>query len=891
MPPPGSPLLPPDPPSPLGPHGFPLDSVPMGIALSQGGLYLQVNAAFLRLFGLETASEILGRPFLDTIEPGQRDLLRRRNQERERTGSGPVEYETLGLRKDGTAFPMQVHVSSIPLTRGVGTLAFLTDISERKAVEARLLDSEERFRAYVEQSIDVIFTLDAQGTFTFVSPAWERHFGYSPGEVLGRSFAPFVHPEDVEPCLQYLLRVLSTGHPETSPPYRVRHADGSWRRFVANGSAMASPGGGPVFLGVAHDITEEHAAQEALRKERKNAERYLGVAQVILVAFDAEARITLLNGKGHAVLGYAEGELIGRDWFRVCLPPEEYEPVVGVYRRILAGEVEALEYYENHILRKDGEPRLIAWHNAVIRDEEGRITGIISSGEDITERRQAEAALRENEEQLRVIFSASDAGIIMVSDQGVITFANQGMADLFGMTVQEVIGTTYPSHLHESEKQTGDARMRRIITGEIQSVSVERKYIRADGTTFWGHLSGRRMEHPDGSLRALIGIITDVSKRREAEEQQRLLQAQLHQAQKMESLGSLAGGVAHDMNNVLAAILGYASAHIEDQPPGSPTQKAFGTIIRAAERGGNMIKSLLSFARQNATEEQDLDLNAILREEVQLLERTTLSKVHLIMDLQEQLQTIRGDPGALTHAVMNLCVNAVDAMPENGTLTLRTRNLDHGRIEVQVRDTGTGMPQEVLDKALDPFFTTKEVGKGTGLGLSIVYSTVKTHHGEMDIQSAPGQGTCVTLRFPASASAGPARPADPAEEAEQIPPHGSLNVLIVDDDPDILSSMQGMLDRLGHWALLARGGEEALELVEAGLKIDVIILDMNMPGLGGIGTLPRLRARLPRVPVLLVTGRADQTAQDLARAHPFVTLLPKPFGMKELQAHLAFQVG
>ena len=865
--------------------GLSLDAMPIATAVSQSGVYLKANEAFLKLFGHEQEGEILGRPLLGHIALPQRDFVRAVNQDRERTGLGPTDYETLGLRKDGSTFPMQVQVSRLPLASGTGTLACITNISDRRQFEARLLESEEKFRTYVEQSIDVIFTLDAQGTFTFVSPAWERHFGFPASAVLGRSFDLFVHPDDVDPCTQYLLRLLTTGQAETSPEYRVKHADGSWRRFVANGSIMPAPGGGTLFLGVAHDITEEHVAKEALLRERQRAERYLSVAQVILVAFDAEARITLLNRKGYEVLGYELGELDGQDWFRVCLPPEEYEPVLSVYRRVMAGDLAQVEYNENPVVRKDGERRLIAWNNAMIKDAEGRSVGMLSSGVDITERRAAEQALRENEEKLRVIFEASDAGIILVSGQGVITFANQGMADLFGITIQEVVGTTYPSHLHDSEKQTGDLRMRMIITGEIQSVSVERKYLRSDGSTFWGHLSGRRLENPDGSLNTLIGIITDVTKRREAEEQQQFLQAQLHQAQKLESLGSLAGGMAHDMNNVLAAVLGLASAHIEDQPPGSPTEKAFETIIKAAERGGNMLKSLLNFARQSSVEEQDVDLNGLLQEEVRLLEHTTLSRVRLVMDLDPGLKLIRGDAGALTHAFMNVCVNAVDAMSGDGTLTLRTRNLGPDRIEVQAQDTGTGMPKEILGKALDPFFTTKEVGKGTGLGLSIVYSTVKNHHGEMELQSEPGKGTCVIMRFPALEV--PSQPTEAYGATGSLSRMGSLDVLLVDDDELIQSSMQGMLQRLGHRVTLARRGEEALALLAAGLNPEVVILDVNMPGLGGAGTLPRLRALRPSLPVLLATGRADQTAQDLVQGHPFVTLLSKPFGMKELQAQLA----
>jgi len=625
---------------------------------------------------------------------------------------------------------------------------------------------------------------------------------------------------------------------------------------------------------------ERRQAEAALREsEAAHRHQFSDNSSVMLMIDPEDGRILDANRAAAAFYGYAPERMLELHITDInTLPEAELRRITAAIR-----EDEGARFEFQHRLA-DGSLREVEVSTSRVLAGHRRV--LYSIIHDITERKQAEALLRENEAKLRTIFEASEAGIILVSDRGEISFANRRMAEMFGMPMEQLIGTTYPEHLHPSEKQIADARMRMIITGEIDLVSVERKYLRADGSTFWGHLSGRRQENPDGSLHTLVGIITDVTKRREAEEQQQLLQAQLHQAQKLESLGSLAGGVAHDMNNVLGAILGLASAHVESQPPGSPAQQAFGTIIKAAERGGNMLKGLLSFARQNAVgEQQDLDLNAIMRDEVRLLERTTLSKVRLIMDLDPGLHLIQGDAGALTHALMNLCVNAVDAMPENGTLTLRTRNLPGRWVEVQVQDTGTGMPKAVLDRALDPFFTTKEVGKGTGLGLPIVYSTVKTHQGELELRSEPGQGTCVVLRFPVSA--GPARPAESSGGYRILPFDGSLEVLLVDDDELIQNSMLGMLELLGHRPCLAASGEEALARVEGGLQPDVVILDMNMPGIGGVGTLPRLRALLPTVPVLLTTGRADQVAQDLVTAHPHVTLLSKPFGMKELQAHLA----
>jgi signal transduction histidine kinase/ABC-type amino acid transport substrate-binding protein len=389
----------------------------------------------------------------------------------------------------------------------------------------------------------------------------------------------------------------------------------------------------------------------------------------------------------------------------------------------------------------------------------------------------------------------------------------------------------------------------------------------------------KRLE--DGSI-CWDGIEFIITERKQAESEQVQLQAQLMQAQKMESLGTLAGGVAHDMNNVLGAILALASANLESQPADSPARSAFATIAQAAVRGGKMVRSLLSFARQSPAETSQLDFNALLRDEVGLLEHTTLSRVRLVLDLEPGLRPIRGDANALSHCLMNLCVNAVDAMPDNGTLILRTLNLDLDRIEVQVEDTGCGMTEEVRSRALDPFFTTKTQGKGTGLGLSLVYSAVKAHQGEMEIESEPGRGTRVKLRFPVCV---PSAQASEAPAAAPAAPPRALTVLLVDDDELIRSSMEEVLGCLGHQVISALSGEEALERLEA-CHPDVVIMDVNMPGLGGAGTLPRLRSLRPEMPVILATGRADQAVLALIEGHSRVSLLSKPFSMAELQRHL-----
>lgn len=492
-------------------------------------------------------------------------------------------------------------------------------------------------------------------------------------------------------------------------------------------------------------------------------------------------------------------------------------------------------------------------------------------------RGQAEESLRETEAQNRALISAIPDLVFTNRRDGEFLAVHASKAEQLLMPPEAFLHKRIPEIL---PSPLADRLLRAfedaLDSGEVQELNY---------TLFMGgqerYFEARVVPRTGDTL---ITIVRDVTDRQLAEEAQRRLAAQLQQAQKMESLGSLAGGVAHDMNNVLGAILGLASAHLETQPPGSPAYRAFDTISQAAERGGKMVKSLLSFARQSPVETLELDLNAVLREEVRMLERTTLSRIRLEMDLAPDLRPIRGDANALTHAFMNLCVNAVDAMPEGGTLTLRTRNVDDDGVEVLVEDTGAGMSPEVLERALDPFFTTKASGKGTGLGLSMVYSTLKAHQGRMDLQSEAGRGTRVRMRFPACEA--PTQATETAGEAPPAPSRRERTVLVVDDDELVRSSMEALLEALGHRAITTSSGEEALEKLKAGLDPEVVILDMNMPGLGGAETLPRLRALRPAVPIFLATGRADQSALDLIEAHPGVTLLSKPFSMKDLQFHL-----
>ena len=494
---------------------------------------------------------------------------------------------------------------------------------------------------------------------------------------------------------------------------------------------------------------------------------------------------------------------------------------------------------------------------------------------DLTVIVEAETALRESEAHHRELIEILGEGIAITNPQETIILANPVAERIFGTPPGRLVGRNLHEFLDPSEwnRVTGQTALRL----EGQTSSYQLRIRRMDGLVRTLQLTATPRKDSQGEIVGSLAVFRDITDDLRHEEALRL-------SQKIESLGNLAGGLAHDMNNVLGAILGLATTNLDLQPEGSRLHSTFQTITKACLRGRNMVKSLLDFARKDMTGERSVSLNHLVQEEAHLLERTIPANIVIQLDLAPEVGTILGDPDALSLVLMNLCMNAVDAMPEGGSLTLGTRNQPDGRVLLAVADTGSGMSPETLEHAIEPFYTTKPQGKGTGLGLSLAYSTVKAHHGELSIQSRLGQGTTVEMRFqPVLAQAEAAT----REEGEATQPGASCRILLVDDDELIQSSVSAQLEAMGHEATVTSSGEQAMELVDQGFQPDVVILDMNMPGWGGARTLPRLRAALPEVPILLSTGRADQRALDLARAIQGVTILAKPFSFRELQATFA----
>lgn len=489
--------------------------------------------------------------------------------------------------------------------------------------------------------------------------------------------------------------------------------------------------------------------------------------------------------------------------------------------------------------------------------------------------------LLESEQRFRAVLEGLPVPVYL--QQGMrLAYANPAGAALFDVSAPEqLLERDVLDFVHPDFRAEVVDRVRTVLESGQRVPRVEQTLLRQDGTSFSAEVEGIPVSL--GGQAAILLFVQDLTERQREDGERRRMEDELQHAQRLESLGHLAGGVAHDMNNVLAAILGLGTTLRAKSGADAGQAKAMDIIVHAAERGRELVKGLTDFARKGLKEHRAVDLNEVVRSEAALLNRTTLQKVEVVLDLAEPLPPVLGDPHALGNALMNLCVNALDAMPEGGALTVSTRVLDVGLVELEVTDTGEGMAPAVAARALEPFYTTKPVGQGTGLGLSAVYGTVKAHGGQMRIESQPGEGARVSIQLPCMSSVPPEAPGPPSSEASVH----LLRILLVDDDELVRGTVPQMLELLGHTVETAPGGAEALARLERGPDFDGVILDLNMPGMNGTETLRRLRHLHPDLPVLIASGFKDADVDRILTRFVHVDVLMKPYTLGEIREALA----
>ncbi|GAB6842414.1 PAS domain S-box-containing protein [Methylorubrum rhodinum] len=463
-----------------------------------------------------------------------------------------------------------------------------------------------------------------------------------------------------------------------------------------------------------------------------------------------------------------------------------------------------------------------------------------------------------------------------------IVFVNQAFLTMTGYEKSEVVGRNCRFLQGPDTDPAAKARLRAAIDRR-EDISLELINHRKDGSAFWNALFVSPVYNAAGQLVYFFGSQLDITRRKQAEES-------LSHAQKMEALGQLTGGIAHDFNNLLQVILGYADSLATnlERPDADRARmgRAVGNIREAAERASTLTAQLLSFARKQRLEGRTLSLNKLVEEMRQLAGRTLGEAITIETDLAPGLWPCRLDPTQAEVALLNILINARDAMPEGGRVTIATRNREPNSpggsrcVAVEITDTGTGIPSDVLARVMDPFFTTKEEGKGTGLGLSMVYGFAKQSGGTAQIESVVGEGTTVRLLFPASDEAGPE--AQPASTVSSEPQRGSETVLIVDDRADVAELARAILRDYGHSTLLARHGREALEILDDHPEIDILFSDLIMPGMDGLSLAREARRRRPSLKVLLTTGYAEASLERTGLPRPEFEILNKPYRRADL---------
>ncbi len=701
--------------------------------------------------------------------------------------------------------------------------------------------------------------------------------------------------EEDRPLFERQVKGLAPGS-SGSCELRVRHRDGSIRWLASSAECIPSPGDRRMTqtFGGLVDITERKLAEAALLE----SDRVLRESQVIA-------------GLGSYVLNLATGawsssavleELFGiqetyehtvESW-SALIHPEDREMMVDYLQHEVIGQGRRFDREYRIIRRNDQAERWVHGLGRLEFDPDGRPLTMYGTIQDITERRKAEVALRESELRYRAVFESSRDALFMAdSDSGMLVDANPAAQALVGRSLAE-IQTMHQAELHPPEDVLLARASFERDHGE-SSVSLHR-VMQRDGQRIPVEIVSNRMRDSSGT-ELILGAFRDLTERNRAEAERERLSAQLMQAQKMESVGRLAGGVAHDFNNVLTVINGHSELLLARLGPDDPNRSSLEAILKAGERAEGLTHQLLAFSRKQVLQPQVLDLNRAVSETQSMLTRLVGEHIELRVELNATAAMVSADPHQLQHVILNLVVNARDAMPNGGRVLIETADVEMeqreehsaGRyVTLKVTDNGVGMDDETKRSIFEPFFTTKAVGKGTGLGLSMVHGVVAQSGGYVDVQSEPGRGTSFQIYLPIVEE-----PGTLTEESAAIPSlGGNETVLVVEDQPDVLTYVVDVLTTFGYRVIMATGMGPALALFQQQQgRIDLVLTDVVMPNGSGRELADELEKLQPGVNVMFMSGYTDDVIVQHVVQDDDMHFIHKPFSPEQLAAKVRMVLG
>jgi PAS domain S-box-containing protein len=632
-------------------------------------------------------------------------------------------------------------------------------------------------------------------------------------------------------------------------------------------------------------LTEELARRQRSEESARHFAAIVKSSNDAIVSKDLESRVLSWNKAAEAIFGYDEAEMIGRS-ITVLFPPHLQDEESLILARIRRGE--SIEHYETVRRRKEGTLINVSLTVSPILDDAGNVVGASKIARDITDRKRIEAALEESEKRFRTMADSAPVFIWMADESGACTYFNRYHTEFSGRTLEEELGDGWFELVHPDDLD----RCRREYSAGIgarDSFRLEYRLRRRDGSYRWVIDTASPRFSEQGLFLGFIGCGMDITEHKATEEQ-------LRQSQKMEAVGRLAGGIAHDFNNLLTSINGFTDLALATAPPGSPLKEYLEEVSRSGARAAALTGQLLAYSRKQVLAPKVIDLNAVAAEVERMLSRLIGENLRVITRLYPGLGKVKADPGQVQQILVNLALNARDAMPGGGDVTIETANVILGRdftathldgepgpyAMLAVRDTGCGMTPEVQARLFEPFFTTKAVGKGTGLGLSSVYGIVKQSGGCISVETAPDRGSVFRIFLPLVAAEAPQSPVAPAKDAGP----GCGTLLLAEDEETVRKFLAATLRSKGFKVLEAGDGSQALALAKDRKTLDCLVTDIVMPGLSGSKLAAELRAKRPGLPVLFISGytRDLLTASELA--DPGTAFLQKPFSPQELVSRI-----
>lgn len=767
-----------------------------------------------------------------------------------------------------------------------------------RELERALQEAQERVRALqaqatlyqimIERSLSGIYLIQ-ENRYLFANPAYCDIAGYSWEELTQRDPLVLVHPEEREFVRDRLKRRLAGEDVPGEYELRILRPDGQVRHVWVRALRLMYQGE-PVVLGNLVDITRLRQADLALRESEKRFRTVFENAAVGITLVSPDGVFLEVNRAMAGLLGYEPQDLIGK---RVAdfTDPEHLPLRERFLEELLSGQIPWVQQ-DRRFLHRDGS---IIWGRiwaTVQRDQQGNPQYFISLVQDITAQKKAEDALKESEERYRNLVELLPEGV-WVHREGKILFVNPSMAKLLGAaSPQELIGRSIYDFVYPESCESVRERSEQVLREGVTVPLKEQCYVALDGSSVEVETSATAITFQ--GQRAVMAVYRDIRERKRQEEERKKLEERFLHAQKMEAVGTLAGGIAHDFNNLLMAIQGNASLMLLETPEDHPHRERLSAIEEAVKSGTDLTRQLLGFARGGKYEVRPLDMNRVIEETSTIFGRAR-KEITIHRRFQPDLWTVEVDRSQMEQMLMNLFVNASDAMPGGGELFLDTQNviLDEkyvkpysmppGRyVRISVTDSGTGMDEETLKHIFEPFFTTKTLGRGTGLGLATVYGIVKGHGGIITVYSTPGEGSSFHIYLPASGK---------EPDRELTLPEGVVGgrgtILVVDDEEMILKVSTHLLRALGYRVLTAHGGVRGLEVYrEHAFDIDLVILDMIMPDMSGSEVFDRLREMNAGVKVLLSTGYAlNGRAREILNKG-CKGFIQKPFTLAELSQRI-----